>query len=627
MGLVHRSLISRGTVALLLSMAILLTLEPPSQAQDSLPTGDGVSSQDQEIVKPEEIDPNEAIANDQDKDKDPDQTPAPPIPTLGDRCAADTPDLATDPTLPPVEAPEVTTVDPSQVDPSQTKTANTEAAAEDPEPEPEPEPDSEPASAPELDPKEAERIEAEKARAAEEKALVCKLHEGDRLYQSGQKAEARAIYQAAKPAFDAAVTVPETPERPAPIKDPQALSPAGQVFLREAAAGQEQHLETRILVPLSLLVEKHPEYIPGHGQYAEALVAAGDSPKALAVLENATRLYPNEAALVKARVQLASQQGHWMDAAMIARQFAQLNADHPEAPALAALADENLKRYQGDVRDTLTANTIANVITGAASYAITGSIWNSLGALQTTTLMLRGEKGVGNSISKSVQQQIPLVEDEELVTYVSELGQKLAKVAGRNEFEYEFFVLLDENLNAFALPGGKVFVNVGAIAQTRSEAELAGLLSHELSHAVLSHGFQLVSNGSLLSDVSRFIPYGGLASNLVVLNYSRDMERQADELGTQILVSAGYPSDGLRNLMETLGEEEKERPLFAWLSTHPETDERVHNIERQIQAEGFDRYGFEGVERHDRMREKARRLIEVAKKKAEEEQKNRPWWR
>jgi len=72
---------------------------------------------------------------------------------------------------------------------------------------------------------------------------------------------------------------------------------------------------------------------------------------------------------------------------------------------------------------------------------------------------------------------------------MNDLGQKTAHATGRNDFEYEFYVVLDDDLNAFALPGGKVFVNAGAITHTKSEAELAGLLAHELSHAVLSHGF------------------------------------------------------------------------------------------------------------------------------------------
>jgi beta-barrel assembly-enhancing protease len=241
--------------------------------------------------------------------------------------------------------------------------------------------------------------------------------------------------------------------------------------------------------------------------------------------------------------------------------------------------------------------------------------------------MLRGEEGVGNGISKSIKNQAELVEDEEILNYVRTLGQELVAVAGRDEFDYEFNVLMDPNLNAFALPGGKVFVNAGAIAKTTTKAELAGLLSHELAHAVLSHGFRLVSDGSLLSDLSRFIPYGGYASNLVVLNYSRGMEREADELGARILAASGYAADGLHSLMKTLGEQDTRKPLFAWMSTHPETDERVGNLEVQIEREGLDRYQFEGVEEHFRMRVKVQRLIEEWEERKAKEEAERPWWR
>ncbi len=138
------------------------------------------------------------------------------------------------------------------------------------------------------------------------------------------------------------------------------------------------------------------------------------------------------------------------------------------------------------------------------------------------------------------------------MAYVNEIGQKLAVVAGRNDFKYEFYVVMDDQLNAFALPGGKVFVNAGAIAKTNSEAELAGLLAHELSHAVLSHGFQLVAEGNLVANVTQYTPLGNTVANLVVFNYSRDMERQADTLGTRLLSPTGYAADGLLNLMLTL---------------------------------------------------------------------------
>ena len=136
---------------------------------------------------------------------------------------------------------------------------------------------------------------------------------------------------------------------------------------------------------------------------------------------------------------------------------------------------------------------------------------------------------------------------------------------------------MDSELNAFALPGGKIFVNVGAIMNTKSEAELAGLLAHEVSHSVLSHGFQLITRGNLTANVAQYIPYvGSTAGSLLVRNYSRDMERQADVFGTRILVASGYASDGIRNLMATLEEINSQNEDFVeppgWLSTHPVTN-------------------------------------------------------
>jgi len=233
-------------------------------------------------------------------------------------------------------------------------------------------------------------------------------------------------------------------------------------------------------------------------------------------------------------------------------------------------------------------------------------------------MLLRGESTVGKSVTNQVKRQLPLTEDEQVLNYVREVGNKLTTVAGRNDFEYEFYVVMDDRLNAFALPGGKVFVNAGAILKTKSEAELAGLLAHELSHAVLSHGFQLVTQGNLLANVTQYLPLGGTLTDLVVLNYSRDMERQADALGTKILASSGYAADGMHNLMVTLDKEEKkegDRPVFAWLATHPDTKERTRNLETLIERNGYNRYTYQGVARHLEIQKRVAELLKQHKER------------
>jgi predicted Zn-dependent protease len=439
----------------------------------------------------------------------------------------------------------------------------------------------------------------------EERERQQKLIEADRLYMSGQFTAAQQLYREAKASFDTEAAL----EKPVAIYEPTELSPAGAVYWRQSEEGLEQQLETKILVPLQFLVEQQPEFIPGHLRYAQTLQEYDRQEEAIQVLERATTLYPNEPDLIKAKVIALADTKRWLEASLAARQFAMLNFNHPQAAEFEVLAEENLERYRSRLRSELRGNAIANVITGALGYIFTGNLFGPISAIETTTLMLRGESAVGESFAERVQKQLPMIEDEQVLDYVREIGNKLAIVAGRDEFEYQFYVVMDDQLNAFALPGGKVFVNAGAIMKTDSEAELAGLLAHELAHAVLSHGFQLVTEGNLIANVTQYIPFGRTATNLIVLDYSRDMERQADALGTKILVAGGYAADGLHNLMITLNEQDRDRPLFAWLSTHPNTDERISNIETLIERNGYNRYTYEGVARHLEIQARVAQLL------------------
>ena len=159
-----------------------------------------------------------------------------------------------------------------------------------------------------------------------------------------------------------------------------------------------------------------------------------------------------------------------------------------------------------------------------------------------------------------------------------------------------------------------------------SEAELAGLLAHEVSHSVLSHGFQLVTRGSLTSNVAQYIPYvGSTAGNLIVMNYSRGMERQADVFGTRILVAADYAADGVRNLMaqlEALKEEDEDiQEPPVWLSTHPNTSQRVDYIEELIVDNHLNRYAYEGVLGHQYIKQKTNKLWQEYKAEQEAKEK------
>jgi predicted Zn-dependent protease len=459
---------------------------------------------------------------------------------------------------------------------------------------------------------------AEPAPTPQEVVLREKLMEGDTLYKQGQIEKAEKLYRSAKVPFSTQLK-PE--ERKEAIVDPTQLPPGGRVYWREAQAGITSKLQTKTLVALGLLVEQVPEFIPGHISYAEILKQYGDEKKALQVLETATTLYPNQPDLTKTRVTALADAKKWMEASLAARQFAILNPNHLQAAEFTKLANENLERYKSHTRAQVRGNTIANIITGALGYAVTGSLLGPFSALDSTIMLLQGEQSIGESVANQAKKQLNLIKDEAVQGYVNEIGQKLVKVSGRDEFKYEFFIIPEEELNAFALPGGKVFINAGAIIKAKSEAELAGLIGHELSHVVLSHGFQLVTEGNLISNVTQYLPLGGTIGQLFALSYSRDMERQADTLGTRLIVAGGYAADGLRNLMMTLEKQQKNAPP-EWLASHPGGSERVNYLEEMIVKNRYNRYTYEGVARHSLIQAKVKQLLKDKKEESEKKKRD-----
>ncbi|MBE9044224.1 M48 family metalloprotease [Pleurocapsales cyanobacterium LEGE 10410] len=480
---------------------------------------------------------------------------------------------------------------------SEAKTENAQPAAEEDSPSEEAEPES------------AEDISEEDRvvePTPEERARLEKLAKADRLYLAGDKVAAVKLYREAKETWEIEQEAGANELTTPVFEDPAQLSPGGKVFWRNYQQGKEQQLETKVLTALKLLTTREPEFIPGHIHYAEALLKYELEDKSAEVLERAVNLYPNEPKILKAKMNADIAAEQWLDASVTARQFALFNPNSPQAKEFERLAEEYLAEYQSDLRSNITWNAIGNAIAGIAGFALTGNLFGPLSALQTTTLLLNGESAVGEASVGHIKKQVPLLQNQKVTQYVNQIGQKIALVSGRDEFDYEFYVIMDDTLNAFALPGGKIFVHAGAIMNTDSEAELAGLLAHEVSHAALSHGFQLVTKGNLTANVVSYIPYvGNAASSLIVLDYSRDMEKQADIYGTKILVNAGYAADGVRNLMAQLHEqhqqEERSQPP-AWLSTHPNSEQRINYMEELIVERKLDRYGYEGVARHQEIK-------------------------
>jgi Zn-dependent protease with chaperone function len=427
----------------------------------------------------------------------------------------------------------------------------------------------------------------------------------DELYQKGQTQAAETLYRQVKPPF------PPAEKRRLPITEAAQLPADGQVYWRTAQEGMGQNLAGKIFVALYRLTENYPEFIEGHLLLAKACreqpqlcstyAREGQPKTALEILEKATDLYADEPSLLKAKIKLLQEEEQFLDASIVARQFAVIYLDDPEAPAFQQLAEENLKRHQSKLNGQLRTQGILTGILGLVD-AFRKADWRTgVSGWQTLIMMGQGESQFGKAMAEKLvanyRQQDKLVEDPQVLNYVKGIAGRLTQLMGR-DFEYEFYVINDSSINAFALPGGKVFVNIGAIANANSEAELAGLLSHEIAHSVLSHGFQSVASGNFLQNLSQVIPLPNILHEMVGKQFSREQEQQADILGTRVLSKAGYAADGLRNLMATLNARSGGKEQTTWRSTHPAPADRVQYLEDLIQRNGYNRYAYEGVKSH-----------------------------
>jgi predicted Zn-dependent protease len=205
-------------------------------------------------------------------------------------------------------------------------------------------------------------------------------------------------------------------------------------------------------------------------------------------------------------------------------------------------------------------------------------------------------------MASTVNKQLALVRNPLLNAYVSSLGRALASVSDRPELDYQFYVINSEAVNAFALPGGHVYVTRGLIERTRSGPELAGILAHEIGHVVKRHGVEKLQRhlrtGSLVNVLYSIILGGEpamlsqnalrLAGLLWTANHSREDEEEADRLAVEYLVRAGVDPRGMLTLLESLLEVEEAdstTAASAWFSSHPLTSSRIQQTEAVIREE------------------------------------------
>jgi beta-barrel assembly-enhancing protease len=162
---------------------------------------------------------------------------------------------------------------------------------------------------------------------------------------------------------------------------------------------------------------------------------------------------------------------------------------------------------------------------------------------------------LGREAAAQVEQQMPVVRDAQIQRYIESIGRRLASAPEADRYPYTFKVINDPSINAFALPGGPTYVHTGLIRAAENEAQLAGVMAHEIAHVALRHGTNQASKANIMQIPAMIagaaVGGGGLLGQLaqvgvglglngVLLKYSRDAERQADLLGAQMMAHAGY---------------------------------------------------------------------------------------
>lgn len=208
---------------------------------------------------------------------------------------------------------------------------------------------------------------------------------------------------------------------------------------------------------------------------------------------------------------------------------------------------------------------------------------------------------MGQKIIKESEQQLAILQDSAATLFLAGLGQRLAANApGGSPYRFQFKIVNDRTINAFALPGGFIYIHRGTFEAAANEAQLASVIAHEIGHVVLRHGAHQISSAyTLQSPVSTLGAIGrtsvssvleriegGFTANSALLKNSRESEREADLMGTQIMVDSGYDPRAVAQFFQTLEAQAKSVSTTRFFSEHPSPANRSANVNREIEKMG-----------------------------------------
>jgi predicted Zn-dependent protease len=267
----------------------------------------------------------------------------------------------------------------------------------------------------------------------------------------------------------------------------------------------------------------------------------------------------------------------------------------PPPPPAAGQSQQSQPQDQGQPATSDADQTPKNVKPGSENDV--NSVGNRNVGKGVNLYSLEREIALGKGAAQEVEKTAKMINDPVVTEYVNRVGQNLVRNSDA-KVPFTIKVIDSDEINAFALPGGFFYVNSGLILRADEEAELAGVMSHEIAHVAARHGTKSATKGELMNLAS--IPLillgpGGWAGyglyeglNLAIpmgyLKFTRDAEREADYLGLQYMYKAGYDPNAFVSFFEKIEAEERHHPgsIPKVFSTHPPTPERVQKAQQEI---------------------------------------------